>query len=95
MSTEQQPEALRLADELDRMYDQLDPVDDWRPAISAAIAEDQPPAPPVKRLGNPDLIRMWGSRSDGPENSEILSFARAVEAACAAAWGVKLEGDGA
>lgn len=23
-----------LADELDRLYDQLDPVDDWRPVIS-------------------------------------------------------------
>lgn len=34
MST--QHEALRLADELDRMYDQLDPVDDWRPVVSAA-----------------------------------------------------------
>ena len=31
-----QHEALRLADELDRMYDQLDPVDDWRPVIDAA-----------------------------------------------------------
>lgn len=31
-----QHEALRLADELGRIYDQLDPLDDWRPVVDAA-----------------------------------------------------------
>lgn len=36
MNNTMQPEALRLADELGRMHDQLDPVDDWRRTLGAA-----------------------------------------------------------
>ena len=53
--------------------------------------EDELLVPPGRRVGRPraqgdavpeagdaDLIRLWGMRSDGPDNAEILSFARAV-----------------
>lgn len=29
-------EALELADDLDRMFDQLDPVDDWREVVDSS-----------------------------------------------------------
>ncbi len=47
-----QHEALRLADELDRMYDQLDPVDDWRPIIDAA-GEALRQIPRLNAVGSP------------------------------------------
>lgn len=67
--------------------------------VDAAIAaaEDQPPAPPVKRLTPErisDLEDGFGNEF-GLESKYSADFARAIEAACAAAWGVKLEGDGA
>jgi len=33
---------------------------------------------PLKHM---QIVLLWGHRSDGPDNSEIVSFARAVEAA--------------
>jgi hypothetical protein len=38
-------------------------------------------APPVRTLTDMDFIKLWGHRSDGPENHEIISFGRAIEAA--------------
>ena len=35
-------------------------------------------APAAQPVSDADLIRLWGMRSDGPDNAEILSFARAV-----------------
>ena len=40
----------------------------------------QPPAPAVE-LTDEDLVTLWGSRSDGPDNHEIISYARAAIAA--------------
>lgn len=45
-----QPGPIAIADDLDRMYDQLDPVDDWRPAISAACDELRRQHAKIKRL---------------------------------------------
>jgi hypothetical protein len=39
---------------------------------------------PQKRrqmLGQDEIIRLWGDRSDGPSNNELISFARAIERA--------------
>lgn len=60
-------------------------------AVRALLATAQPKeqaAPAQAPLTNTDIVRLWGSRSDGPSNGEIISFARQL----AAAWGVKLEG---
>ena len=32
-------------------------------------------------LGKYEPLKLWGARSDGPSNSEIIGFARAIEAA--------------
>ena len=32
-------------------------------------------------MSDVEILALWGPRSDGPANNEILSFARAVEAA--------------
>lgn len=45
-----QPGPIAIADDLDRMYDQLDPVDDWRPAISAAGDELRRQHAEIERL---------------------------------------------
>lgn len=37
--------------------------------------------PQRKPLTDADLLKLWGPRSDGPENREIISYARAVKRA--------------
>jgi len=47
--------------------------------LSAPAAPSPAPAPqPVSEPSDEELIALWGMRSDGPDNAEILSFARAV-----------------
>jgi len=45
----------------------------WRP-LYAAPQQRQP-------LSDRQCVALWADRSDGPENREIISYARAVEAA--------------
>lgn len=49
----------------------------------AAGMSDRPPAQPVdpEPLSRQTLIGLWGDKSDGPSNSEIVDFGRAVERA--------------
>lgn len=60
-------------------------------------ARGKPPAPaPVAQqpLTHMQAVLLWGHRSDGPSTAEIVSFASAVERACAEAWGIKLAQEG-
>jgi hypothetical protein len=45
------------------------------------------PAPAQATLTYADIVRLWGNRSDGPSNGEIIGFALQL----AEAWGVKLD----
>ena len=45
--------------------------------IEAALSQQ---AVQAKPLTGDEILKLWGSRSDGPDNHEILSFARAIEA---------------
>lgn len=65
--------------------------------VDAAIAasEDQPPAQPVKRLTPEQIVGLAigagvDSSDEDDDGATVFAIARAVEAACAAAWGVKL-----
>jgi hypothetical protein len=40
-----------------------------------------PPAAQRQPLTREQALKLWGPRSDGPENHEIISFTRAIEAA--------------
>lgn len=54
--------------------------DDWSAMLAAAPL---PPAQPVGReaLSRKALVDLWGDKSDGPSNSEIVRFGREVERA--------------
>jgi hypothetical protein len=50
------------------------PTDDGQPLFTA------PPKKQWVGLTDEERIALWGMRSDGPSNSEIRGFARAIEA---------------
>jgi hypothetical protein len=52
---------------------------------AAEVLKLTAPQQPAQGLSDSALIGMWGMRSDGPSNAEILSFGRQVERACLAA----------
>lgn len=78
----------------------------WRPAdvptngvaaVKTKGKADSPPvapAPVARPLTPMQAVLLWGHRSDGPSTAEIVSFASAIERACADAWGVKLSKEG-
>lgn len=51
-------------------------------------------APQVAQpLAITQAVELWGNRADGPSTTEIVSYCRLVERACAEKWGVKLAGE--
>jgi len=59
---------------------------DWTDALEALPDGEHhlythPPRREWRGLSKDESLKMWGMRSDGPSNLEIIGFARAIEAA--------------
>ena len=57
--------------------------DDWRCPLPVGgnLLYTHPPRREWRGLSKDESLKMWGMRSDGPSNLEIIGFARAIEAA--------------
>ena len=51
----------------------------WGRMLAASPAT--PPAASAKPLTQQEIIKLWGAKSDGPSNAELVSFARSIERA--------------
>ncbi|MFM2007608.1 MAG: hypothetical protein RLZZ09_3263 [Pseudomonadota bacterium] len=51
------------------------PIGTWTPLYT------HPPRRAWRGLSKDESLKLWGMRSDGPSNTEITSYARAIEAA--------------